>query len=80
MFKRSARLASTSNKRVRLNSIENYAPSNYRSVQSICLQTDPIEMCTKKTNTPNYLDDMLKQGETMSDNEFELFIKGTSLP
>jgi hypothetical protein len=56
-----------------LNSIENYSPV---LLKSICLQTDMIEKCTKYTNTPNYLEDMLIQGQNMNDEEFEKFIKG----
>ena len=33
-------------------------------------------MCTKFTNTPNYLDEMLLQGKNMTDEQFELFLKG----
>ncbi|CAF0979597.1 unnamed protein product [Rotaria sordida] len=59
----------------RLNSIENYSTSLFKSTQSICVQTDIIEKSSKYTNTPNFLDDMLIQGKNMNDNEFEKFIK-----
>ncbi len=69
--------SSSSNKSiVRLNSIENYSPLLFKSTQTISIQTDPIEKCTKYTNTPNYLDDMLIQGRNMNDEQFEKFIKG----
>jgi hypothetical protein len=75
MLKKSMPLSPSKKKVSRLNSIENYSPVLFKSTQSICIQTDIIEKCSKSTNTPNYLDDMLTQGKYMNDDEFEKFIK-----
>ena len=60
----------------RLSSIENYAPSRRRAKQSICVQTDTRPTQTTSTNTPSYLDEMLVQGQHMTDDQFEQFLKG----
>ena len=67
----------TSNKRCsRLNSIENSSSLFVKSTRSNASQTDPIEQCSKSTNTPNYFDEMLIQGQKMKDEEFEKFLQG----
>jgi len=76
MLKKSTSLIPLKKTFSRLNSIENYSPSLFKSTQSICIQTDSIEKYSKYTNTPNYLDEMLIQGKNMNDDEFEKFIKG----
>lgn len=74
MFKNSTLVSSSSKRKFsRLNSIENHS---FNSKQSISIQTDLIEKSSKSTNTPNYVDEMLKQGKNMNDKEFEKFIKG----
>lgn len=70
-------LSSSSNKRLtRLNSIENHSSFVYKSMKSICIQTDSIATATKSTNTPNYVDQMLSEGQNMSDEQFEKFLRG----
>jgi hypothetical protein len=71
MFKRTSTPSKTN-----FNSIENCSILLQSKRKSIWLQTDPIEKCTKSTNTPNYFDDMLNQGKNMNDSEFENFIQG----
>jgi hypothetical protein len=73
MLKKSTLLSPAKKTFSRLNSIENYSPSLFKS---ICIQTDFIEKSSKYTNTPNYVDEMLIQGKNMNDEEFEKFIKG----
>ncbi|CAF3935744.1 unnamed protein product [Adineta steineri] len=75
MIKKSISLSPSKKKIFRLNSIENYLPTRCKSTQSISIQTDINDKCSKYTNTPNYLDDMLIQGKNMTDDEFEKFIK-----
>ena len=68
---------SSSNKRFsRLNSIENHTSVFYKSMKSICTQTEPIPTATKTTNTPNYFDQMLIEGQHMTDEQFEKFLQG----
>ncbi len=79
MLKKSILLSPAKKKFSRLNSIENYSPSLFKSTQSICIQTDFIDKSSKYTNTPNYLDEMLIQGKNMNDEDFEKFIKGKDI-
>jgi hypothetical protein len=74
MLKKSILLSPAKKKFSRLNSIENYSPSLFKSTQ-----TDFIDKSSKYTNTPNYLDEMLIQGKNMNDEEFEKFIKGKDI-
>ncbi|CAF2619207.1 unnamed protein product [Rotaria sp. Silwood2] len=43
--------------------------------QSMCIQTEIIEKDSKRTNAPNYFDDIIMQGKNMNDSEFEKFVK-----
>jgi hypothetical protein len=74
MLKKSILLSPAKKKFSRLNSIENYSPSLFKSTQ-----TDFIDKSSKYTNTPNYLDEMLIQGKNMNDEDFEKFIKGKDI-
>ena len=68
---------SSSNKRLpRLNSIENHSPLLDKSTNSISSQTDPMSTATKSTNTPNYVQQMLIEGQKMTDEQFEQFVRG----
>ena len=74
MFKSSVKSFSTpKDERHRFDSRENHP--NHRQ-KSIRLQTDRIENETKSTNTPNYIDEMVSKGKTMTDEEFEKFLRG----
>lgn len=78
-MKRSSTEISPSNKRFsRLNSIENSSSLFVKTSKSNGIQTDPIEQDSKATNTPNYFDEMLIEGDKMNDEQFETFLRGNN--
>ena len=58
----------------RIDSIEHCPISITMKTKSICIQTDT--KVEKYSNTMNFFNDILLQGKTMNDNDFENFIKG----
>jgi len=78
-------LSSSPSKTLPLSSIENSRPSQLlnnfdddvksTTCKDVAVNTDLKLKSDKETNTSNFIDDTVKMGISMSDDEFELFVK-----